>query len=120
MFCSKCGAQLEANTAFCSKCGASTSVQPPAPADATPVQPYAMQPPAMQPAGYAPPPVAGFTCPFCHYQGPPIVERKMSSNGWVMFVLLLLFCIPLCWLPFVIDGCKEDVRKCPSCGTRLG
>lgn len=115
MFCSKCGAQLEANTSFCSKCGASTSTQPGAPAAAPP--PGAQY--AAQPAVVVNVATPVFTCPFCHFQGPPIIEKKVSSNGWVIFVLLLLFCLPLCWLPFVIDGCKEETRTCPSCHSRL-
>jgi hypothetical protein len=115
MFCSKCGAPLEANISFCPKCGAPTSAQPAAPAAALP--PGATY--TAQPAVVVNVATPVFTCPFCHFQGPPIVERKLSSNGWVVFVLLLVFCLPLCWLPFVIDGCKEDTRKCPSCGMRL-
>jgi hypothetical protein len=44
----------------------------------------------------------------------------MSMGGWVLFIVLVLFCIPLCWLPFIIDGCKEEVRKCAACGCKLG
>jgi LITAF-like zinc ribbon domain/zinc-ribbon domain len=121
MYCSKCGAQLPDGTVFCTRCG---TPQTPRPADPA----AASTPPGAPPPGasYAPPAAAAqpaygvFTCPFCRFQGPPIVERKLSSNGWLIFVLLLIFCIPLCWLPFVIDGCKEDQRKCASCGTRLG
>lgn len=69
-------------------------------------------PPARQPYG--------FTCPFCQFQGPPMQKQQLSSGGWVLFVVLLLFCLPLCWLPFVIDGCKETVRNCASCGIKLG
>lgn len=117
MYCSKCGAQQPDGTVFCTSCGAPQTPKATDPAAAAP-------PPG---ASSAPPPVAAaqpaygvFTCPFCHFQGPPIVERKLSSNGWVIFILLLIFCLPLCWLPFVIDGCKEDQRKCASCGMRIG
>jgi hypothetical protein len=111
MFCSKCGAPLEANVSFCPKCGASTSTQSAAP---PPAATFAAQPAVV--VNVATP---VFTCPFCHFQGPPIIEKKVSSNGWIIFVLLLLFCLPLCWLPFVIDGCKEETRTCSSCHTRL-
>lgn len=59
-------------------------------------------------------------CPFCSCEGIPFVKRRLSANGWVLFFVLLLFCIPLCWLPFVIDAMKEEVRRCGSCGMRLG
>ncbi|MBN1590329.1 MAG: LITAF-like zinc ribbon domain-containing protein [Pirellulales bacterium] len=61
-----------------------------------------------------------FKCPFCSHEGPPEIKREMSMGGWVLFIVLLLFCIPLCWLPFVIDGCKEDKRICSGCGAKLG
>jgi lipopolysaccharide-induced tumor necrosis factor-alpha factor len=51
---------------------------------------------------------------------PYVEKKKLSTGGWVLFVVLLLVCFPICWLPFVIDGCKEEVRKCPACFTRLG
>ena len=50
----------------------------------------------------------------------PFQKQQLSSGGWVLFAVLVLFCLPLCWLPFVIDGCKETVRNCASCGIRLG
>jgi len=59
-------------------------------------------------------------CPFCDHVGMPIVEKKMSETGWVIFVLLVIFCLPLCWIPFVTEGTKEEIRKCANCGSRLG
>jgi hypothetical protein len=115
MYCSKCGAQLPDGTVFCTKCGAAQTAKA-----ADPVAPAAGTSSAPPPAAAAQPAYGVFTCPFCHFQGPPIVERKLSQNGWIVFILLLIFCLPLCWLPFVIDGCKEDVRKCASCGMRIG
>jgi len=60
-----------------------------------------------------------FKCPYCEKEGAPVTVKKVSSTGWIVFVLLLVFCFPLCWLPFVLDGCKEEIRKCPSCGATL-
>jgi hypothetical protein len=62
----------------------------------------------------------GITCPFCHYQGPPMVKKQMSVGGWVLFAVLVLCCLPLCWLPFIIDGCQETVTHCASCKIKLG
>ena len=50
-------------------------------------------------------------CPFCDHEGMPIVEKKMSETGWIVFVLLVIFCLPLCWIPFVTEGTKEEIRK---------
>ncbi|MBK9216760.1 MAG: LITAF-like zinc ribbon domain-containing protein [Chloracidobacterium sp.] len=49
-----------------------------------------------------------------------MIEKRVNGSGWVLFVVMLLFCIPLCWLPFVIDGCKDEIRKCSHCGSRIG
>ena len=59
-------------------------------------------------------------CPFCNYEGLPTVSKNISVGGWVLFVVLLLFCFPLCWIPFVVDGCKEEVKRCTSCGCKFG
>jgi hypothetical protein len=59
-------------------------------------------------------------CPFCSHEGLPVVSKRISMGGWVLFVVLLLVCLPLCWLPFVIDACKEEVRKCAACGCQFG
>lgn len=62
----------------------------------------------------------GIRCPFCGHEGRPGIKKKLSGSGWVLFVVLLLLCFPMCWLPFVIDGCKEEERKCFRCGSRFG
>jgi hypothetical protein len=62
----------------------------------------------------------GLKCPFCGQEGVPVVSKQISAVGWVLFVVLLIMCIPLCWIPFVVDGCKEDVRKCAACGCKIG
>lgn len=59
-------------------------------------------------------------CPVCSSEAGLFIDKRMSAGGWVLFVVLLLFCFPLCWLPFVIDACKEETRKCMSCGSRIG
>jgi hypothetical protein len=46
------------------------------------------------------------------------VKNKLSTGGWIFFAAMLLVCFPLCWLPFVIDGCKEEEWKCPQCGLK--
>jgi len=64
--------------------------------------------------------IVGIRCPFCNHEGPPTITKGISGGGWVLFIILLLFCIPLCWLPFVMDGCKDETRKCSSCGSKIG
>ena len=58
-------------------------------------------------------------CPFCNHEGNPVVSKQVSVVGWVIFVAILFICFPLCWIPFVVDGCKEEVRKCSGCGAKI-
>lgn len=32
----------------------------------------------------------------------------LNQTGVIVFILLILFCIPLCWIPFLIDSMKSD------------
>jgi hypothetical protein len=65
-------------------------------------------------------PLGTIRCPYCGHEGVPFIKQEMSVAGWILFAVLVLSCVVLCWLPFVIDGCKEYVRYCSRCGIRLG
>lgn len=30
----------------------------------------------------------------------------LNQTGLIVFIILLLVCIPLCWVPWVVDSCK--------------
>jgi hypothetical protein len=60
-----------------------------------------------------------FACPQCNSSAPPVVTEQVSAAGWIVFVVLIFMCLPLCWIPFVVSGLKEPVRRCGSCGMRL-
>jgi len=30
----------------------------------------------------------------------------LNQTGLIAFILLLFFCFPLCWIPFIVDSCK--------------
>jgi hypothetical protein len=57
-----------------------------------------------------------FRCPYCQSNVGFIRDSKISTGGWIVFVLLLFMCFPLCWLGFFITD-KFDV--CGSCAVRL-
>ncbi len=40
----------------------------------------------------------------------PNEEFAMGLNmgGFILFIVLIFVCLPLCWLPWVIDGCKAS------------
>lgn len=63
--------------------------------------------------------VPAVTCPQCGHNGPPEFTRSISTAGWIVFVVLLLCCIILCWLPFVLDAFKENKRSCKACGYKF-
>lgn len=35
-----------------------------------------------------------------------VVFAGLNQTGLIVFIILLLVCLPLCWLPFVIDSMK--------------
>ncbi len=59
-------------------------------------------------------------CPVCGHEGEPTVSQQMSSTGWIVFVLLLVFTCVLAFIPFLVDGCKETVYKCANCHAKIG
>jgi hypothetical protein len=54
----------------------------------------------------------GFHCPRCASNLYPRITRQISTAGWIVFAVLLLFFFPLFWIGFFI---KEDVKICPVC-----
>lgn len=30
----------------------------------------------------------------------------LNKGGFILFIVLLLVCFPICWLPWVLSGCK--------------
>jgi hypothetical protein len=38
-----------------------------------------------------------------------VVGRRLKDEAWIWFIILLLCCFPLCWLPFVLDSCYQPV-----------
>jgi lipopolysaccharide-induced tumor necrosis factor-alpha factor len=61
-------------------------------------------------------PVTGFRCVYCGSTEPPYRTTQISSDGWILFVLLLIFCFPLFWIGLLIT---EERRHCYDCGARL-
>ncbi|MBR7138682.1 MAG: LITAF-like zinc ribbon domain-containing protein [Lentisphaeria bacterium] len=55
-------------------------------------------------------------CRCCNNEVTP-VSNGLNNTGIIILVLTVLFCIPLVWLPFVMDSCKKKV--CPSCGQEI-
>ncbi len=39
------------------------------------------------------------------------VFAGLNQTGLIVFIVLIFVCLPLCWLPWVIDGCKAANKK---------
>ena len=35
----------------------------------------------------------------------------LNKNGVVLFIILLLLCLPLCWIPFLVDSMKAAEKN---------
>ena len=55
-------------------------------------------------------------CPRCN-QDCQTSASGLNQTGLILFIVLILFCLPLCWLPFIIDSCKK--HTCNNCGQPL-
>lgn len=66
-----------------------------------------------QPSGIQP---TGFRCPYCQSPAGSYFVSKVSTQGWVVMLILLLFCFPLFWIGFLM---KEETYYCRSCRMRL-
>lgn len=105
--CPKCNAACVPNATFCSKCGHNFT------GGTAAAMPLA---PAAYPAPYYPPPMAmqsSWRCMRCGYAGTGIMTKKVGTAGWVVFVVLLLSTVILCWIGLLI---KETKIQCPQCG----
>ncbi|HEY0321519.1 MAG TPA: LITAF-like zinc ribbon domain-containing protein [Pyrinomonadaceae bacterium] len=123
--CNKCGRVNDESARICRFCG-TVLEQRQARATGTLVRDYT--PPGAAPSGvanapqpvapYSPPGVAtgGYRCPHCGSTYPPIAEKRISTEGWVVFAALLIFCLPLFWIGLLM---KEELRLCPMCRARL-
>jgi hypothetical protein len=55
-------------------------------------------------------------CPWCGARGPHRTVSETSLIGWVVFVVLIFTCLPLCWIGLLI---QEPKRYCRTCYARL-
>jgi DNA-directed RNA polymerase subunit RPC12/RpoP len=118
--CTWCDTLNDGAARTCTQCGAPLPVSPnsidvltvPTNADVKVAIAAEVKKPAFDPAH----PTAPFRCPNCQSTITPIFVKKVSTNGWIVFVALLLMCVPLCWLGLLI---KDEGFHCQSCGLKL-
>jgi hypothetical protein len=71
----------------------------------------------MQTAYQGPQDLTGsYRCPHCGTSYLPILDRRISTAGWITFALLLVFTIIFFWIGLLI---KEEVPVCPVCRNRV-
>ena|SRR5215468_3538824 len=58
----------------------------------------------------------GYHCPRCGTTYLPVIERRVSPAGWVVFSVLLVLTVIFFWVGLCM---KEDVAVCPVCRMRL-
>jgi len=65
-------------------------------------------------------------CPSCHAQVETTVDYESGNLAWiicaVIAILGIFFLIPFlfCWIPFVIQDCKNVKHYCPNCKHYIG
>ena len=55
-------------------------------------------------------------CDECGSRVPPRVSTQISQGGWIVFIVLLFFFFPLCWIGLLMT---ETEYHCRDCGARL-
>ena len=140
--CQNCGESNETGQNYCRQCGAplvqmqkqtiNTTPQPKPYGWASPSSPLhkvadeenTLKAPNYQPPVYHAPhsPImqtgfVGYRCPRCGATAAPIAQSKISDGGWIVFVLMLIFCFPLFFIGLLM---REQYRVCPACLARIG
>jgi len=57
-----------------------------------------------------------YRCPKCGTHTLPITERRISTAGWIVFSLLLVFTFIFFWVGLLM---KENVSVCPVCRAKV-
>jgi hypothetical protein len=76
------------------------------------VQPLPQQRP--QHLTYQPPQplMNNYRCMRCGTNHPPVIQRQISTAGWIVFAVLLVTFFPLFWIGLLI---KDNAMICPVC-----
>jgi hypothetical protein len=116
--CRYCGTQLQPSPAgYAQPAPPSSSYVPPHSwqSGALPQQQHQSQPPA-PPAPAPLYPAVSFRCPYCGTDAPPVTGQRISTAGWIVFAVMLLFCFPLFFIGLLM---KEEYRQCSYCRATL-
>lgn len=142
--CTNCGNPNSAESNFCRFCGHRFGQEQPTrqePYEFSPPRPYSWktdefqtqsearklferaQPQMNGPANLAAPGayqgpqhLTGYHCPRCGTNYLPVIERRVSTAGWIVFSVLLVFTLVFFWIGLLM---KEEVSVCPVCRAKL-
>lgn len=83
-----------------------------------PYRPAALASPHAQPlAPYANQQLdANYRCPRCGSSYFPVIDRRISTAGWIVFSVLLVTTVIFFWVGLCL---KENVMICPACRSKL-
>ena len=60
-------------------------------------------------------------CFACHHPGITFINYRMGSQSWILVIILAFLSLGLlCWIPFLLDSCKDAVHTCTGCTMALG
>jgi hypothetical protein len=59
--------------------------------------------------------IIGTLCPYCNMLTTSYTKKAVGMITWLWCVGLWFFTGICCWIPFVIDDCKEDQIICARC-----
>lgn len=59
---------------------------------------------------------ANYRCPRCGTTYHPVIDRRVSTAGWIVFSVLLVTTLIFFWIGLLM---KEDAAVCPVCRSKL-
>ncbi|EDO42963.1 predicted protein, partial [Nematostella vectensis] len=59
-------------------------------------------------------------CPYCQATIVTATSYVPGTCAWLICLVIFCFFWPCCFLPFVLDGCKDVVHSCPNCQRQVG
>jgi len=60
------------------------------------------------------------TCPYCGQTGRTRTNHNCGDCTLVTVIVLLLFCFPFFWVPFICPSCQDTEHHCSNCGRLVG
>jgi hypothetical protein len=59
-------------------------------------------------------------CPHCRQESRTRIRTFPTWQTWMAFIALFFVFWPVCWIPLVVDACKQTDHFCVLCGAQVG